>query len=219
MANHEAIQLALRTHLRSLTVCQTGVIDLAATATGYTRPNGSFLLDGFAIGMEVTPVGFSQTAVGTITDLTALTMTISGGRTIDAEAPSRQLRVLLPELVQWDNVALRGGPITGRPYLEEEYAPATASLVGMPYTNGTVEDTGLYIVRWYAGSDLGLGALATPADAILSLFKPGTALSLGGGLHVRVRGDTGPSRSPIRVDLPGWSVITVTIPWRVYSLN
>ena len=216
MPDHVAIQKALRARLLTLYVCTTGTTSLSATLSGYARSSGSFLVDGFAVGMEVLPTGFTDTDRVVITSLTATAMTVDGGRTVDAEAGGRSLAVGLPEGIAWDNVMLT--PTGGRPYLEESYIPATSSLVSAPATGGTAEDTGLYVIRWYGLANTGLGSLAAPASAILELFKPGTALTVADGT-VHVRGDIGPFGGAIRGDLPGWSVVTVTIPWRLYSVN
>lgn len=216
MPDHLAIQLALRARLLTLEVCTTGSTTLAATATGYSRAGGSFLTDGFAVGMEVTPTGFTETDRGMITAVDALTMTIDGGRDVESSGAGRTLAVGLPQYRGWDNTRL--DPEGGRPYIEEQYIPATVSLLSGPADGGTVEDTGLYVVRWYGQADTGLSALAEPTSAILELFKPGTGLTVADGT-VRVRGDIGPSRGPILADLPGWVVVTVSIPWRLYSVN
>jgi hypothetical protein len=215
--DHTAIQLALRTQLRTLTVCTTGSKTLEATLSGYQRADGgSFLTDGFAVGMEVTPSGFAETDRGVIAAVTATVMTLRDSHSAEAPGAGRSLTVGLPELAAWDNTHL--SPEAGRPYIEEEYIPATSSLLSSPSTGGTAEDTGLYVIRWYGLANTGLASITNAASAILELFKSGTALSIADGT-VRVRGDIGPFRGPIRGDQPGWSVVTVTVPWRLYSTN
>lgn len=57
----------------------TGLAELAATATGFTRTTGSFLTDGFAVGQQILPSRFSNAANNTrsiITGVTATTITI-----------------------------------------------------------------------------------------------------------------------------------------------
>ena len=44
MIDHGAVLLACRAHAATLSVATTGSTTLAATATGYTRDAGSFLL-------------------------------------------------------------------------------------------------------------------------------------------------------------------------------
>lgn len=212
MASDTANQLALRAHLLTLEVCTTGLIDLSATATGYARPNGSFIADGFAVGMEVTPTGFTQTTVALITDLTALTMTVQGGRSAQAEAPSRSLTVGLPERRGWQNETF--DPDGLHPFIEEEYVPATRTLLSCPSDGGTLERVGLYVIRWYAQAGKGLGCLSTPAEALCQHFRHGTQFA--DGLAVI---NPAPSPSGIRADTPGWAVNTVRIVWRQYAVN
>lgn len=216
MADHVAAQLAFQARLRTLSVVTTGSTTLSATATGYARAAGSFLTDGFAVGMEVTPTGFTQTTVGVIDAVTALTMTIDGGRIVQAAAAGRTLAVGLPTLRAWDNVAI--DPVVGQPFIEEEYVPATSEAVTIPALGGTLRDTGLYVLRWYSRQGTGSLALRQPADAILALFKPGTALAVGSAF-LRVSSKTAPWAGQIRTTGDGWAVVTVTIPWWWDNVN
>ena len=73
---------------------RTGSTDLAAIATGYTRSEGSFVTDGFTVGMNIYVTGFDSTANNgskTVTAVTATTLTVAqvlfaededGGRSI-----------------------------------------------------------------------------------------------------------------------------------------
>jgi hypothetical protein len=65
---------------------------------------------------------------------------------------------------------------------------------------------------------VGTKALAKQADAVLHLFKPGLSLTLADGYAVRVL-DQGPSRGQVRADDPGWSVVVITVPWRLFHVN
>jgi hypothetical protein len=215
--DHTAVHLALRARLLTLEVCTTGTTTLEAVAAGYQRASGSFVTDGFAVGMEVTPTGFTQTTVGVITAVTATLLTISGGRTVEASGAGRSLAVTVPGVRAWPNV--RVAPVVGRPYLEEEYVPGTSRVRTFPAASGSLEDTGLYVLRWYAPAETGLQALTQPADAVLALFKGGTALAVAAGLTCRVRTDPAPFRSAVRAAAAGWAVVTITIPWRLDYLN
>jgi hypothetical protein len=222
--NHTAAQKALRTQLLTLEVVTTGTTTLGADASGYTRSSGSFVTDGFAIGMEVTPGGFTETEVGIVTAVSALALTIDGGRTVETATAGRSLSVGVPAARGWENVALT--PVSGEPYIEEQYNPAASVLLGGPADGGTMEHTGLYVLRWYSRDNTGLAALTAAADALLTLFKPGTTLAIDATDTLRVRGDIGPWRGPIMVEASGeggahagWAVVVVTIPWRVYSTN
>jgi hypothetical protein len=217
LPSHLAAQLTLRARLLTLSVATTGSTNLSATATGYARESGSFLTDGFAVGLEVTPTGFPQTARGVITAVSAADLTISGGRTVAAVAGSRSLAVSLPEWVAWDNVAVV--PVAPNPYAEEEYVPATRTVKTFPAIGGRVEDRGLYVVRWYAKQGFGVAALRKPADAVLALFAPGTTIAVAGANSLKVGLNPGPWAGAIRSDGGGWSVIVVTIPWWWSNIN
>jgi hypothetical protein len=78
MLNHLAALIACRTRLATLEVCTTGTTTLEATATGFVRLAGSFVTDGFQVGMEVLPAGFTSTARQVVKNVAALTLTVEG---------------------------------------------------------------------------------------------------------------------------------------------
>jgi hypothetical protein len=217
MMNHELAHLAIRSRLASVVVVTTGSVTLSATATGYARTTGSFVTDGFAVGMEVTPTGFTQTTVGVVTKVEALALEIAGGRSVESAGAGRSLTTKLPTKRGWENVTLT--PIAGQPYVELDYVPATTQLLSIPNVGGTVEETGLAVLRWYGLANAGLLDLTRAAQAVLALFKPGQTLTLSDGSALRWRENPGPFRGQARADAPGWAVITVTIPWRLYTTN
>lgn len=122
----------------------------------------------------------------------------------------------LPAGRAWENEKF--APVTDRPYIEESFVPATTTLRGLT-KGGTVETTGLYLIRWYGVANTGLGDLTAGVDALLALFPPGLALTTTTGDVVRIRGDIAPYRGGIKPDQSGWSMCVVTIPWRVFSIN
>lgn len=190
-------------------------LGLAATATGYTRASGSFLTDGFRVGMEVTPTGFTQTSAATITAVTALTMTVKGGRTVQAIGSNRSLAATLPTVRGYENLPIT--PVANEPYCEEEYLPGgmgTATLGNF----GTLEATPTYVLRLYGPQRTGMDALRRTADALLTLFAPTTPITVAGHT-VRVRSDVAPTPSPLGQTEDGWAVITVSIPLRVHTAN
>jgi hypothetical protein len=66
-----------------------GGADLGVTATGYTRSAGSFVTDGFVVGQRVIASGFTNGAnngVSTITDVQALTLTVTKTPALVVEA-------------------------------------------------------------------------------------------------------------------------------------
>lgn len=208
---HREVRLALRTRLRTLSVLTTGSTTLAATSTGYTRSAGSFLDDGFAVGMEVTPSGFPQTTTGVIESLSALALTIKGGRTVAAAAAGRSLSVGLPSTQGWDN--RHAQTTTGVPFVIEQYIPGPSRRIS-GYGPGTViEMNPMYAPQVHVPAGVGVGAADAYIDAILELFAPGTTIALQNPEDVlRVRGDVGPSAGQLLQSTAGHAVIPVTIP-------
>lgn len=219
MVDHTAGQLAFRARLLTLAVATTGSTSLSATAAGYARSAGSFLTDGFAVGMELTASGFSTGAnngVAVVTSVSALALGIAGGRTVESAGAGKTLAVGLPALRAFDNTKFT--PVIGRPWVTESWVPGTQALRSLQAAGGVVAETGLYVVTLYGLEDAGLSALTALAQGILGLFKPGDAVTVGANV-VRVRGDVAPTRGPIRAGPSGWSTVTITIPWRVLSSN
>ena len=216
MADMDAVDLAFRAVCATLVVATTGTTTLSATATGYARSSGSFLTDGFHVGMEVVPSGFTQTTPAVITAVTALTMTVDGGRTVQSSGSGRTLAVGFPTLRGFDNSAV--APLTGRHYVETELVPASTRLLTFPANGGTREDTGLFVVRWYGIANTGAKGLRTCLDALAARFRPGSTFAAGADT-VRVRADSGPFTGPISQRQGGFALAVLTIPWRVYRVN
>jgi hypothetical protein len=121
----------------------------------------------------------------------------------------------LPTGRAWENVAFT--PTPGQPFVEEDYVPATSSLLGL-LRGGTVEDTGMYILRWYGVAGQGAGAMNTGIAAVLALVKPGDTITATDGTVVHIRGDVAPTRGQI-MNIDGWAMAPITIPFRVYHQN
>lgn len=215
MVQHTLIRHAARARLKTLSVCTTGSTTLSATATGYARASGSFLTDGFCAGMEVAPDGFTQTAVGLITAVSALTLTISGGRTVQAAGSGRTLAVGLPTLRGWENIAI--DPAAEVPYVLEQYLPGGSSKQTLG-SLGEVEAVPVYAAQFHAMHNVGADALSRYADAVCAHFAVGTTLTLTNGDIARVRGDVGPAVSPLFIDGDRASV-TVSVSLRLRSPN
>lgn len=213
-----AVDLAFRTRLAALVVCTTGTTTLAATATGYSRTTGSFVADGFAVGMELTPSGFASGAPGLVTAVFPLTLAVGGPRGPQAAASGRSLTVGLPAFVVYEN-GPPFAPTQGRQYVELELVEQPSQLRSFPAAGGTREDAGVYVVRWYAIAGYGRLGLARCTDAVKALFAPGTTFAALDGSVVRVRGDTGPSASQLQNRPAGFALIAVSIPWRRYAAN
>jgi hypothetical protein len=90
--------------------------ELVATTTGYTRTEGSFVDDGFVVGMSVTPSGFAANTVTTVTNVAALTLTTTA-RAAEAEADGRSLKGYGPfaeveDLTSWGGTHGEDNPTT-----------------------------------------------------------------------------------------------------------
>jgi hypothetical protein len=216
MLSHLASHLALRNRALGLVVCTTGSATLAATATGYSRTSGSFLTDGFDVGMEIVPTGFAANTVDIVTAVTAHSLSVQEPRAVEAAHAGRTISVGLPVLRAWENVDFT--PVGGRPYVEEEYVPATNRLVTFPASGGQLEETGLFLLKWYGLSAVGISALRTSVDALKALYAPDTVL-VAGSNTVRCRSDLGAYCGQIIPIAGGWSVLVLTVPWLARSTN
>ena len=229
MVDEDALTLAFRNRMLTLAVVTTGAQTLSATATGYARASGSFLTDGFRDGMEFTPSGFADNTVRVIKTASALTIETrsdaaryptEGTGSIpqpSAEAPAagRTLSVGIPLGRAFDNKKFQGS--AGRPYIEEDYVPATSTLLGTK-NGGYVYEEGLYVIKWYGLEDKGTGGIRKPVNALKALFAPGSVV-FASGLPVRVRADTTVKSGQILPQGDGCAVCTVTVPWRAETIN
>lgn len=218
MLDHADVQLKLRALLATMVAATTGLTSLTATSTGYTRQTGSFLADGFAVGMEVTPTNMATTTPSTLLSVSALSMTANKAITAQASGASRMLEARLPSDVQYGN--LRSAHINGQPYFEEEYdyGPTVMPVTG-PF--GTLIAEPIYILRVFVVSGVDVIAHSRYANALLSLFPPTKTLALASGDTLRVRSDPAPFANGINIreDVPSWSVLPITIPLRAYTRN
>lgn len=215
MISEVQMRLALRSKAMTLVVATTGTMSLAATTTGYTRASGSFLTDGFAEGMEITPAGFATNTRRVIKDVSALAITTTTALTAEAAAGGRSLTVGLPSSRAWENVAFQ--PTAGVPWVREEFVPGPTSQVTIGPT-GELEATPMYAIHVHVKADSGL----TPVryvDALRVLFAPRTQITLANGDTLRVRADTGPYAGQLQQSQPGFAVQPLTIPLRLRSPN
>lgn len=212
--------LALRANALAIVVCTTGAATLSATASGYERTAGSFVDDGFHVGMEVTPTGFTQTTPGIVRAVSALALNIVGGRTVQTSGSGRTLSVGVPAVRVFENLeptengVVLPELIAGRPYVKEEFAPATQRLT----TNsprGVTESTGLYLLTWAGIANTGMIGIRACADAVLAAFPPARGFALSDGSTLRVRGDVAPWARQITQGDGGWAKTIITIPWKL----
>lgn len=217
MISHTAALIALRTQALTLSVCTTGSTTLTATTTGYLRADGgSFITDGFAVGMEITPSGFAANTVDTLTGVTATTLTTRNARASETSAASRTIAALLPALRAWENVDFT--PTAGRWFVDEDYLPGPVEQITLGPL-GSVETLPQYVLKLYGTANAGATALYKAADAVLGLFPPRKTLTLSTGDTIAVRTSPAPYRGQLLPAEAGWSLITVTVPLRSRSAN
>lgn len=219
MISRSAAKLAFRNRAIALSVITTGSAALGVTAVGYTRQTGSFITDGFVVGMEVTPsTGFTETTPGVIAEVAAQLLTIKGGRTvIQQQAAGRVLVVGLPAIRAWENLDAQDLVLAGRWYVTEQFVPATHELLGQR-SGGLAKETGLYVLTVFAPENIGSLAIEALLDDLLALFTPGTSLTAGSDT-VRVRADVAPFAGQIIPQGDGWSRCVLTVPWWALTTN
>jgi tetrahydromethanopterin S-methyltransferase subunit B len=238
MIDTTATLLALRARVFAVSVATTGSVSLSATTTTYARASGSFVTDGFAVGMEVLVSGFATSGNNgraVITGLTAaamtvtkialstvsatdLTPTIVAGTALaaDVAAAGRTIVAQLPILRGYENVKIV--PSSLAPYVEEDLVPATNTLVSFPARDGTVEETGLYVLKLYGQPNTGASGIRKTMDAAKLLFAPGTTVTAGVNV-VRVRTDTAVTAGQLTPLDTGRVVCVLTVPWIARSTN
>jgi hypothetical protein len=221
MIDHLANLLALRNIITSLTVVSTGTGEFGSNAYGFTRGSGSFIVDGFVVGMEVTPFGFTNDAPAIVTAVTAGQLMVSGGRTPEPQEPEKYLVCAFPGIVQWEGTQLSDeqlADLVRRWSAEEDYVPGPVRGETFCRPGGFLEGDPMYVVRIYAPGGTGAAAMYKMADALLRLFPPNDAIVLPGGDVLRVRSDTAPYRGQMTTRT-GRSLVVVTIPLRIRAVN
>lgn len=215
MISHEDVLLACRLQLESLSVATTGAVSIEATSTGYARSTGSFVTDGFAVGMELVGTSFSNAdnnAAKVITAVSALTIT-APGTAIEASA-TRTLSVGVPEAVSSENVHFE--PETRETYFAEQYTPGPMDAITLG-PGQELEVLPNYIINVYVPSNTAISGAFGYVDALLTLFAPGTNMPITDST-LRVRRDVAPFAGQL-IQLDGFAVMTVTIPLRVRTPN
>ncbi len=215
MLDQLAAREAFRARLLTLVVATTGSTTLAATSTGFTRAGGSFLSEKFTAGMEVAGDGFSDAneAPAIIDTVTALTMTIAGGRTAQASAAGRTLTVGLPAIRQWHGTQTPESVVRGtRPSVIEQWVPGSVE------DSGAIIDGGFYSITLNLPGNRGLAAPLRYMQALRDLFYPGLKFVINGD-RVRIIGSPAPFFSQPTTLENGYESSTLTVPWRVATTN
>lgn len=190
----------------------------AATATGYSRQIGSFLTEGFAPGMEITPLGYASNPVDTLTDVSALTLTTKSPRTVESALAGRGFSVGLPLARAWENKKPPADPpVQGVPFVKEQYIPGPPAQQVTVGPFGDVELMPMYALHIHVPNNCGFEAASAYADAIMRLFTPRTAMAVGSEfLRVHARG---PFRGQLLNSAPGFAVVPITAPLYIRTPN
>lgn len=221
--------LALRNRAGGATIATTGAVSLTATTTGYARGAGSFITDGFAPGMEITSVTGAQVAANlqattaqgrVITAVTAGALTCSGCAT-EATPFTGTIAVGLPFKRAYENVDFT--PATGFAFVEDDFVPATTSLLGQR-DGGMVVETGLYVFKLYGLAGYGRAAIDKAIDVLKDRFAIGTQMTAGsltlcvGDVDGNPR-QRGPYAGQLLPQGDGRTLCVLTVPWYVLSIN
>jgi hypothetical protein len=218
MISHEDIQTTLRTYLLTLSVCEATAVDevtpltLGASASGYTRTDGgSFITDGFSVGMEVLGAGFTKAANNGNKTVTAVSASLlsCAGCALETASEGPTLEVGVPSRRAWEDVKFE--PLVGNPYVVEQYIPGPESAPAAP---NDMELFPMYAVHVYVPSNNDIYASARYADALRRHFSPKTKIAVGTE-WIRVRADTSTQVGQRVNPKPGFSLVPVTIPLRV----
>ena len=217
----QQMQLAYRAKLATLSVCTTGSTSLGATGTTFTRAGGSFLTDGFYVGMEVKGTGFGalNNAAANVVDVAALTLTVNRTLVTEVASAGRTLSVGLPSKVAYENDDFADDDLEpGEPFFEEEFLPGpTMQLTAGD--GGTIKAEPTLILSISVPKGTGVGASNGYRKALLSLFAPKVVMTLTNGDFLRVRTDPGPWAEQLLQLRPGWATTPVNIPLRLYTIN
>lgn len=218
--NHGKAILACRALLDTLEVC-TVTDSISATTTGYARASGSFVTDGFRVGMEITPTSFTSTDNQVIKSINTAgnQITIDGAITADAAA-TRTLTAGLPEYRAYRNMEFKPSQAAGRPYTEEGWIRGVKNVTGVG-AGGTMIHEPTYVIKHYGLSGKGDAAMDAFTDAVMLLFKPLTTITMSDGTVLRVAERPGPEASEITnpPDKPGRALVTIRIPLWAQTQN
>jgi hypothetical protein len=216
VVNHLPILLATRNRLLSLEVVTTGSTALGSTATAYTRATGSFITDGFMVGMEVKPAGFASNNPGVVSSVSDLVLGITGGRPVEAAGGGRSLTVGIPDAQSWENIKFT--PTDGRWFIEEDYLPGATRQKTLG-TLGELDIEPAYVLRLYGIAGKGAEAIYKVASAVLRLFKPNATYPTSDGHIVRVGSDPAPYQGQLSAEGSSHAMVTITIPLWVRTQN
>ena len=211
---------AFRTRAEALVVATTGSATLSATLTGYARASGSFITDGFVVGQDVTPSGFTLSGVanaGLITKVEALLLTIDGGRTAQTSGSGRSLVSGIPTMRAYQNAGTFT-PIARRPYIVEGLPGGGSKVQTIPGRTGRFQQDGILVWTWAGVAGTGTSAIDKGMTALMARFSPFTRLPLSDGTDIDMLWSPGPTIGDL-VNMDGFARRTVQLPWRASTRN
>lgn len=221
--DHVAIQSALRTYVKTLSVCEALAVSdvpiLGASTSGYTRADGgSFLDDGFAKGMEVLGAAFTKSQNNGARTITAVSDSLlsCAGCVAETAAEGPTLEVGLPATVSWENVRFKTKQV-GVPFVVEQYVPGPS--FQEENQGGDVVLRPMYAVHIHVPADTDIYADGAYTDALINHFAPGTSIAIGDGNFIQVRYNPAVFRGQRINPDSGFSMIPVTVPLEVRVPN
>lgn len=215
MLDHVDAITNIRSRLLGVEVAATGTITLGCSGGAYTRTSGSFVQDGFATGMEVTPAGFGNNETAVVDTVEALTLKLKRTRETEVAAAGRSLTVGLPLKRGWENVKI--DVQTDQWFVEEDYLPGPAFKMTLG-PGGELLHRPTYVLRVYALENIGIAAIYKMAQALVERFPPEYPLTLADGTILRVTSQPGPSWKQV-TSHQGFAAIVLTLPFWARTNN
>ena len=212
---HPDIRAAIRTRLLTLEMVSTGVLTvLSASGYVFSRSAGSFVTDGFAIGDEVMPSGFANSANNAralITALSASAMTVDRALTTEAAGASATIKAQLPQGRKWEGQAY--APTKGQRYISEMVRSIDSTVRALG-DGGTISHllTANFTLNYPSGK--GTLGIERMAGALLYLFRPSVRMTYGANSAVITKAE----RASL-LEAPDWLSIPVIITLVAYTSN
>lgn len=225
------IRGAFRPVLLSVVRVTTGAVsNIRVTATGYAQTSGDFTALGFALGEELTGVGFPDVVNNSprlITGVSPLSLTVDTSQipfVTRSPGSSVALRVALPQAIL--KAGLRGTdkPIN-RPYIQDWLLVAGAEMQTIG-PRRRIENRGTYQVSFYYPLGYGEAAAEMMADTAVEAFFPGQELFSGGQKVIVVSARRADSLSEPGLKSPEgqtWTAthlhVPISVEYKTYTLT
>jgi hypothetical protein len=145
----------------------------------------------------------------------ATVLTVAKVLAANTAADARSVTAGLPLQRAYENVRME--PVSGTTYVEEHYIPGPGAQQIESSQTGKLELRPQYLLKVFTPANIGGAAAYKYADALLSLFEPGTDIEMENGDLLRVRTDVGPYPGTLSQAKPGWCVVPVTVPFWIHT--